>query len=94
MSQVYAHTAGGGKLLAVLQVNKQSAFDDGRARQAAIIALGVYSELKHAILVDADVDPFDTDDVMWAMRDEFVRAKFKEVDPRPFAPTLFGDDHE
>ncbi|WP_322095673.1 UbiD family decarboxylase [Paraburkholderia bannensis] len=150
VSQVYAHTAGGGKLLAVLQVNKRNAFDDGRARQAAIIALGVYSELKHVILVDEDVDPFDSDDVLWAMttryqgdvstmllpkvnghvldpsqtpefnpalpargvtcktvfdctapfhlRGEFERAKFMEVDPRPWAPTLFNDqedeDHE
>jgi len=142
VSQVYAHTAGGGKLLAILQVNKKSAFDDGRARQAAIIALGVYSELKHVVLVDADVDPFDSDDVLWAMttryqgdvstvflpkinghvldpsqtpefnpalpakgvtcktifdctapfhlRAEFERAKFKDVDPRPFAPALFA----
>jgi 4-hydroxy-3-polyprenylbenzoate decarboxylase len=146
VTQVYAHTAGGGKLLAVIQVNKKSAFDDGRARQAAIIALGVYSELKNVILVDADVDPFDTNDVMWALttryqgdtstiflpkinghvldpsqspefnpalpargvtcktifdctapfhlRAEFERAKFKEVDPRPFAPELFGDNDE
>jgi 4-hydroxy-3-polyprenylbenzoate decarboxylase len=67
VGKVYAHTSGGGKLLAVLQVNKQNATDDGRARQAAVIAFGVYSELKHVILVDADVDPFDTNDVMWAM---------------------------
>lgn len=144
VSQVYAHTAGGGKFLAILQVNKRSALDDGRARQAAIIALGVYSELKHVMLVDADVDPFDSDDVLWAMttryqgdlstmflpkinghmldpsqtpdfnpalpargvtcktifdctapyhlRDEFVRATFMDVDPRPYAPELF--DHE
>ena len=110
-----------------------------------IIALGVYSELKHVVLVDHDVDPFDSDDVLWAMttrfqgdvstmflpkvnghvldpsqtpefnpalpakgvtckaifdctapfhlRGEFERAKFMEVDPRPFAPELF-DDHE
>lgn len=144
VSQVYAHTAGGGKLLAILQVNKSSAFDDGRARQAAIIALGVYSELKHVVVVDSDVDPFDSDDVLWAMttryqgdvstvflpkinghvldpsqtpefnpalpakgvtcktifdctapfrlRAEFERAKFKDVDPRPFAPSLFHID--
>ena len=67
VSQVYAHTAGGGKFLAIMQVNKKNATDDGRARQAALIAFAVYSELKHIILVDADVDPFDTDDVMWAM---------------------------
>lgn len=64
---VYAHAAGGGKFLSVIQVDKHNAFDDGRARQAAILALGVYSELKNVILVDTDVDIFDTNDVLWAM---------------------------
>lgn len=137
---VYAHSAGGGKFVAVIQCDKNSASDDGRARQAAIIALGVYSELKNVILVDDDVDIFDTDDVLWAMTtrmqgdtdiitipgvsghvldpsqrpeynpdlpakgttaktifdatapyhlaDEFERAHFQDVDPRPYAPDL------
>lgn len=144
--QVYAHTAGGGKLLAVLQVAKAKALDDGRARQAALIALATYSELKNVILVDADVDPFDSDDVLWAMttrmqgdrdiivipgvmghvldpsqqpaydpslrvkgvtaktifdatypfelKEAFTRAQFKEVDPRPWAPTLRFPEYE
>lgn len=68
VSEVYAHSAGGGKFLAVLKVNKQSPMDDGRARQAALLAFGVYSELKNIILVDADVDIFDSNDVLWAMQ--------------------------
>lgn len=144
VTQVYAHTAGGGKLLAVLQVDKKRALDDGRARQAALIAFAAYAELKHVIVVDTDVDPFDSEDVLWAMttrfqgdmstmllpkvnghvldpsqspdfnpalpargttcktvfdctapfalRDEFKRAQFKDVDPRPFAPHLFGEN--
>lgn len=140
VTQVYAHTSGGGKLLAVIQVDKKDAFDDGTARQAALVALGVYRELKNVILVDTDVDPFDTDDVLWAMttrmqgdhdiivipavaghvldpsqtpgydpslpargttaktifdatapfrlRAEFTRAQFRDVDPRPYAPSL------
>jgi UbiD family decarboxylase len=56
-----------GKFLAILKCNKQSAFDDGKARQAALLAFGVYSELKHIILVDEDVDIFGTNDVLWAM---------------------------
>jgi 4-hydroxy-3-polyprenylbenzoate decarboxylase len=139
---VYAHSAGGGKLLAVIQVSQRSELDQGRARQAAIIALGAYRELKNVILVDDDVDPFDSNDVLWAMqtryqgdvdtlflpgltghvldpsqvpeyspsitaqgvtcktifdctypwrlRERFVRARFREVDPTPFAPDLFG----
>ena len=36
-------------------------------RQAAIVAFTAFSELKHVILVDDDVDIYDTNDVMWAM---------------------------
>jgi gallate decarboxylase subunit C len=32
-----------------------------------LLAFGVYSELKHIILVDEDVDIFGTNDVLWAM---------------------------
>lgn len=137
---VYCHPAGGGKLLGIVQCQKKSAFDDGRIRQAALLAFGVYSEMKNIILVDEDVDIFDSDDVLWAMttrmqanRDiiiipgvschvldpsqtpdydptlpakgttsktifdatvpfhmkaKFKRAKFRDVDPRPFAPEL------
>lgn len=68
VSEVYAHSAGGGKYLAVLKCHKQSAYDDGRVRQAALVAFGVYSELKNIILVDPDVDIFDSNDVLWAMQ--------------------------
>ncbi|MQY22647.1 UbiD family decarboxylase [Nocardia macrotermitis] len=64
---VYAHSAGGGKFLSILQCKKTNSFDDGRIRQAALLAFGVYSELKNLILIDEDVDIFDTDDVLWAM---------------------------
>ena len=67
LKNVYAHTAGGGKFLSIMQINKRNATDQGRERQAALIAFAVYSELKHIILVDEDVDLFDSDDVLWAM---------------------------
>ncbi len=141
VKNVYAHSAGGGKFLAVLQVKKRNSGDDGMTRQAALIALAVYRELKNVILVDEDVDLFDTDDVLWAMqtryvgdldtvfvpgvaghvldpsqqpfydprltakgttsktifdctvpyhlKEHFVRAQFKEVDPSLWAPELF-----
>lgn len=140
VTEVHAHTAGGGEFLAVLKCAKSSAFDDGRARQAALVAFGVYAELKNVILVDRDVDIFDTDDVLWAMQTRmqgdvdiitipgvaghvldptqgpdynpalpargttaktifdatvpfrlavtFERARFEDVDPRPYAPEL------
>jgi 4-hydroxy-3-polyprenylbenzoate decarboxylase len=63
----YAHSSGGGKLLAIMQFKKSIPSDEGRQRQAALIALAAYSELKHIIIVDEDVDIFDTNDVLWAM---------------------------
>ena len=110
-------------------------------RQAALIALAVYRELKNVFLVDEDVDLFDSDDVLWAMqtrfsgdldtifipgiaghvldpsqtplydpritakgtttktvydctvpfhlKEHFVRAKFKELDPTLWVPSLY-----
>ncbi|VBB09515.1 3-octaprenyl-4-hydroxybenzoate carboxy-lyase [Lucifera butyrica] len=138
---VYAHAAGGGKYMAVLQFKKSVPSDEGRQRQAALLAFSAFSELKHVILVDEDVDPFDSNDVLWALntryqgdidtvfipgirchpldpsqtpeynpalrdrglsckvifdctvpyhlKEKFQRAKFMEVDPARFAPTLF-----
>ncbi|WP_175804728.1 UbiD family decarboxylase [Burkholderia ambifaria] len=71
LKNVYSHSAGGGKFLGVLQVAKRSAADDGNARQAALLALAVYRELKNVILVDEDVDLFDTNDVLWAMQTRY-----------------------
>jgi 4-hydroxy-3-polyprenylbenzoate decarboxylase len=64
---VYAHPSGGGKYLAILQIRKTIATDEGRQRQAALAAFAAFAELKHVILVDEDVDIFNTDDVLWAM---------------------------
>jgi 4-hydroxy-3-polyprenylbenzoate decarboxylase len=138
---VYAHSSGGGKFMAVLQFKKSIASDEGRQRQAALLAFSAFSELKHVIIVDEDVDIFDSNDVLWALntryqgdvdtifipgvrchpldpsqspeyshtiqdvgisckvifdctvpfhlKDKFKRAKFKEVDPKRFAPSLF-----
>lgn len=67
LQNVYCHPAGGGKYLAILQVKKRTPSDEGRQRQAAITAFAAFSELKHVILVDDDVDLYDSGDVMWAM---------------------------
>ncbi len=67
LRNVYCHSAGGGKYLAILQFRKASASDEGRQRQAALTAFAAFPELKHVILVDEDVNIFDTNDVLWAM---------------------------
>ena len=67
----YAHPSGGGKYLAILQFRKIVASDEGRQRQAALLAFSAFAELKTVILVDDDVDIFDTDDVLWAMQTRY-----------------------
>ena len=71
VQNVYAHRAGGGKYMAVLQVNKTAPTDEGRQRQAALLAFSAFPELKHVILVDEDVDIFDTNDVLWALNTRY-----------------------
>ncbi|MGM9618224.1 MAG: UbiD family decarboxylase [Oscillospiraceae bacterium] len=68
---VHAHPSGGGKYMAVLQCCKTVPTDEGKQRQAALLAFSAFPELKHVILVDEDVDIFDTDDVLWAMNTRF-----------------------
>lgn len=68
---VYCASPGGGKFMAVLQFKKSVPSDEGRQRQAALLAFSAFSELKHIFLVDEDVDPFDLNDVLWAMNTRF-----------------------
>lgn len=68
---VYAASPGGGKYMAVIQFKKSIPSDEGRQRQAALLAFSAFPELKHVWLVDEDVDPFDINDVVWAMNTRF-----------------------
>ena len=71
LRNVYCHSGGGGKYMAIIQFEKKAASDEGRQRQAAILAFAAFSELKHVILVDEDVDPFDTNDVLFALNTRY-----------------------
>lgn len=71
VQNVHAPSPGTGKYVAVLQVKKRTPADEGRQRQAALLAFSAFSELKHVFIVDEDVDPFDMEDVMWAMTTRF-----------------------
>lgn len=68
---VYAHSSGGGKYMAIIQFKKSVPSDEGRQRQAALIAFSAFSELKHIIIVDEDVDIFDSNDILWALNTRF-----------------------
>lgn len=71
VTNVSAHVSGGGKLLLILQCRKFTKEDEGKQKQAALIAFSTFSELKQIILVDDDVDIFDTNDVLWAMQTRY-----------------------
>jgi 4-hydroxy-3-polyprenylbenzoate decarboxylase len=75
VTNVYATRSGGGKSMVIIQVKKTRPVDQGRERQAALLAFAAYHELKHIILVDDDIDIFDTDDVLWAMNYRFSADK-------------------
>ncbi len=42
--------------MAILQCRKTVHTDEGKQRQAALLAFSAFPELKHVILVDQDVD--------------------------------------
>ena len=71
VKNVYCASPGGGKYIAVIQFVKSVPSDEGRQRQAALLAFSAFAELKHVFLVDEDVDCFDMKDVMWAMTTRF-----------------------
>ncbi|MBE5891146.1 MAG: UbiD family decarboxylase [Lachnospiraceae bacterium] len=68
---VYNASFGGGKYVTIMQFKKSVPSDEGRQRQAALLAFSAFAELKHVIVVDEDVDIFDINDVMWAMTTRF-----------------------
>lgn len=71
VQNVYAPSCGGGKYMVVIQFKKKVSSDEGRQRQAALLAFSAFSELKHVILVDEDVDLFDMSDVLWALNTRY-----------------------
>ncbi|MCD7814401.1 MAG: UbiD family decarboxylase [Lachnospiraceae bacterium] len=75
LQNVYCASSGGGKYIAIMQFKKSMPSDEGRQRQAALLAFSAFAELKHVFLVDEDVDPFDIKDVMWAMTTRFQADK-------------------
>lgn len=71
LQNVYCASSGGGKYVAVMQFKKSVPSDEGRQRQAGLLAFSAFAELKHVFIVDEDVDCFDMNDVMWAMTTRF-----------------------
>jgi 4-hydroxy-3-polyprenylbenzoate decarboxylase len=67
LANAYAHPAGGGSLLMVLQIAEDSLAAQGAPRETARAVLSAFPGVKHLVLVDEDVDLFDSDDLLWAI---------------------------
>ncbi len=67
LTGVYCHPSGSGLHLANLRFKKHSPGNEGSQRQAALTVFAAFPRLKHVVIVDEDVDIFDTNDVLWAM---------------------------
>lgn len=71
VKDIFYNTAGGGLLMAVLQVHKHDPDDDQLAVQAALKVLGLVPPLKHLFLIDEDVNAHSAEDLFWALTTRF-----------------------
>lgn len=60
---VHLPNSGCGRFNCYISIDKKV---DGESKQAALIALGECDFVKNVFVVDADVDPFNEEEVMWA----------------------------
>jgi UbiD family decarboxylase len=61
---VHLPTSGVGRFHCYIALDKKV---DGESKQAALIALGAVDFVKHVFVVDADVDVYREEEVLWAM---------------------------
>lgn len=61
---VHLPDSGCGRFHCYISIDKRV---DGESKQAALIALGEIDFVKHVIVVDADIDVFQEEQVVWAM---------------------------
>ncbi|SHF92996.1 UbiD family decarboxylase [Ornithinibacillus halophilus] len=61
---VHVTMAAAARLHAVIQIDKKT---EGDAKQAALAAFASDKDLKHVVVVNDDVDPFNSEDVEWAI---------------------------
>lgn len=56
--------SGTGRFNCYISIDKKV---NGESKQAALIAMGECDFVKNAVIVDADIDPFNEEEVMWAV---------------------------
>jgi UbiD family decarboxylase len=61
---VHMPTSGAGRFHCYISIDKTG---EGEARQVALLALGNVDFIKHVVVVDADIDVFNEEAVLWAV---------------------------
>ncbi|WNZ30313.1 MAG: UbiD family decarboxylase [Candidatus Bathyarchaeota archaeon] len=77
-NDVYITTGGCSWLHAVLQITKQNSDDGKKAIEAAFNG---HKSLKHCVVVDDDINIYDSDDVEWAIATRFQADKAAVIMP-------------
>jgi len=79
-------SAGGcGWLHAIISIEKQT---DGDAKNALMAAFGAHGSLKHAVIVDTDIDVYNPEEVEWAMATRFQAGEDLVIIPNVRGSTL------
>jgi len=76
---------GGGWLHAIISIEKQT---EGDGKNALLAAFGTHSSLKHAVVVDADIDVFNPEEVEWAVATRFQASEDLIIIPHVRGSTL------
>jgi UbiD family decarboxylase len=76
---------GCGWLHAIISIEKQK---DGDGKNALMAAFGAHPSLKHAIVVDDDIDVYNTDEVEWAIATRFQANEDLVIIPNARGSTL------
>jgi 2,5-furandicarboxylate decarboxylase 1 len=61
---VHLPLSGAGRLSCYISIDKKA---PGESKQAALIALSTNVFIKHVVVVDADIDPYNEEEVLWAV---------------------------
>ena len=85
--------SGGGRSFCYISLHKRA---EGEPTQAAFAALTTEPNIKHVVIVDDDIDPFNEQEVLWAMAMRFQADRDMKVIPNALGahlnPSSYGHD--
>lgn len=85
--------SGGGRSFCYISLSKRA---EGEPTQAAFAAMTTEPNIKHVVIVDDDIDPFNEQEVLWAMAMRFQADRDMKVIPNALGahlnPSSYGHD--